>query len=268
VIAASDISFAYGGTAVLSGVELLARQGEVVGLIGPNGSGKTTLLGILYAALQPRAGLVAVDDVPLESLSPLDVARRIAVVAQEAPPELPLTVGEMVLLGRMPHRSVFEGYADEDYRLAAAALTRVGARELARRSFSQLSGGEKQRVLIARAIAQQGDHLLLDEPTNHLDIRHQHGVLELVRGLGVTTIVVLHDLNLAARYCDRLLLLRDGEIVASGPPEDVLTPEVLEPIYGVCVRRMSESDCVQLIFSPERPPSAAVPEPVASRGPS
>jgi iron complex transport system ATP-binding protein len=268
VIAASDISFAYGGTAVLSGVELLAREGEVVGLIGPNGSGKTTLLGILYAALQPRAGLVAVDDVPLESLSPLDVARRIAVVAQEAPPELPLTVGEMVLLGRMPHRSVFEGYADEDYRLAAAALTRVGARELARRSFSQLSGGEKQRVLIARAIAQQGDHLLLDEPTNHLDIRHQHGVLELVRGLGVTTIVVLHDLNLAARYCDRLLLLRDGEIVASGPPEDVLTPEVLEPIYGVCVRRMSESDCVQLIFSPERPPSAAVPEPVASRGPS
>jgi len=224
VIAASDISFAYNGAPVRAGVGLVAREGEVVGLIGPNGSGKTTLLRILYAALAPRAGTVMIDDASVFSMSAGDVARRVAVVA------------EMVLLDRTPHRSTFEGYNEDDYRLAAQALRRVGARELAHRTFSELSGGEKQRVLIARAVAQQGDHLLFDEPTNHLDIRHQHGVLKLVRCIGMTTIVVLHDLNLAARYRDRLLLLRDGKIAASGRPEELLTPELIEPVYGVNVR--------------------------------
>lgn len=155
----------------------------------------------------------------------------------------------MVLLGRSPHRSTFESYSSEDHRIAAAALTRVGARHLADRDYGRLSGGEKQRVLIARTLAQQADHLLLDEPTNHLDIRYQHEVLNLVRGIGVTTVVVLHDLNLATRYCDRLVLLDHGKVVSAGRPEEVLTPEVLEPVYGVAVRRLSESSCVQLIFS-------------------
>lgn len=155
----------------------------------------------------------------------------------------------MVLLGRSPHRSAFQSYELADHRIAASALGRVGARYLAGRNYGQLSGGEKQRVLIARTLAQQTDYLLLDEPTNHLDIRYQHEVLDLVRGIGVTTVVVLHDLNLAARYCDRLVLLDRGEVVAAGHPDDVLTPGVLEPVYGVAVRRLAEPDCVQLIFS-------------------
>jgi iron complex transport system ATP-binding protein len=248
VISASDISFAYDGSVVLEGAELLAKPGEIVGLIGPNGSGKTTLLRILYAALKPSAGFVSLDDMSIESLSISDIAQRIGVVAQESPSEIPLTVGEMVLLGRSTRRSALERYKREDYRIAAWALTRVGARHLADRNFGNLSGGEKQRVLIARTLAQQTDHLLLDEPTNHLDIRYQHDLLELVRTLGVTTVLVLHDLNLAGRYCDRLVLLDRGKIVASGTPEDVLTSAVLEPVYGVCVRRVEDPDCVQLVF--------------------
>ncbi|MGH3686393.1 MAG: ABC transporter ATP-binding protein [Pseudonocardiaceae bacterium] len=210
---------------------------------------KTTLLRILYASLRPSAGAVNLDDTLIESLSVRNISRRVGVVAQESPSEIPLRVSEMVLLGRSPHRSTFESYSSEDHRIAAAALTRVGARHLADRDYGRLSGGEKQRVLIARTLAQQADHLLLDEPTNHLDIRYQHEVLNLVRGIGVTTVVVLHDLNLATRYCDRLVLLDHGKVVSAGRPEEVLTPEVLEPVYGVAVRRLSESSCVQLIFS-------------------
>jgi iron complex transport system ATP-binding protein len=256
VISASDISFAYDGAIVLAGVDLLARPGQIVGLIGPNGSGKTTLLRILYAALTPNAGLVTVDDTPVGTLSVGDVSRRIGVVAQESPSEIPLTVAEMVLLGRSPHRTSFQRYTTDDYRIAAWALTRVGARQLADRNFGRLSGGEKQRVLIARTLAQQTDHLLLDEPTNHLDIAYQHGLLDLVRTLGVTTILVLHDLNLAARYCDHVVLLDRAQVVATGRPDEVLTSEVLEPVYGVCVRRVADPSCVQLVFSLARTPSA------------
>lgn len=249
MICASDVSFGYDGSLVLTSAGLLAKPAEMVGLIGPNGSGKTTMLRILYAALRPAAGIVNLDDTPIESLPIGDIAKRIGVVAQESPSEIPLTVAEMVLLGRSPHRTAFESYTGADHRIAATALSRVGARHLAQRNYGQLSGGEKQRVLIARTLAQQADHLLLDEPTNHLDIRYQHEVLNLVRGIGVTTVVVLHDLNLAARYCDRLVLLNRGEVVSAGPPAEVLTPKVLEPVYGVAVRRLTEPTCVQLIFS-------------------
>ncbi|MDQ4104888.1 MAG: ABC transporter ATP-binding protein [Actinomycetota bacterium] len=250
MISANDVSFAYDGNLVLAGVTLTARSGQVVGVIGPNGSGKTTLLRTLYASLTPKAGLVSVDDTPVGSLSRRQAARRLAVVVQEAAGEVPITVADMVLLGRSPHRSSFERYTADDHYVAAAALRQVGARHLAERAFASLSGGEKQRVLIARALAQQADHLLLDEPTNNLDIRYQHEVLGLVRTLEVTTVVILHDLNLAARYCDQLVLLDRGRIVAGGTPDTVLTPAVLEPVYGIGVRRLHEDDGVQLVFRP------------------
>ncbi len=250
MISAEGISFDYDGNLVLADVGLVAQPGQVVGLIGPNGSGKTTLLRVLYNALRPRAGLVTIDDTPVGTLGPRQVARRFAVVAQESPPEIPVTVADVVLLGRSPLRSAFQRYTVDDYRAAAAALERVGARHLADRNFPSLSGGEKQRVLIARALAQQADHLLLDEPTNHLDIRYQHEVLGLIRDLGVTTIVVLHDLNLAARYCEQLVLLDSGKVACAGRTEDVLTPEVLEPVYEVSVRRLSELGSLQLVFGP------------------
>ena len=250
MITADAVSFGYGRGFVLDGVEVSAGPGQVVGLIGPNGSGKTTLLRTLYAALTPRAGLVTVDGTPVGDLRPRDLARRLSVVAQEGSGELPLTVADTVLLGRAPHLATFQRPGRADHRVAAAALTRVGVRHLADRVFAGLSGGEKQRVLIARALAQQTDHLLLDEPTNHLDIRYQHEVLQLVRRLGVTTVVVLHDLNLAARYCDELVLLDTGRVAAAGTPDTVLHPEVLEPVYGIGVQRVVTDDGVQLLFRP------------------
>jgi iron complex transport system ATP-binding protein len=256
-ITARNVSFAYRDSVVLHSVDAQASNGEVVGLIGPNGSGKTTMLRTLYGALRPTGGSVTVDGVEVSAMKPTHIARRIMVVPQEGTPELPLAVAEMVLLGRAPLTSMFRSYSREDHRLAAAALQRVGARQLADRAFDTLSGGEKQRVLIARALTQGSDHLLLDEPTNHLDVRYQHELLALIGQLQVTTVVVLHDLNLAARYCDRLILLEAGRVVATGTPEEVLDPAVLEPVYGVNVRRIEEPDSVQLVFSPRSPDNAA-----------
>lgn len=164
-------------------------------------------------------------------------------------------MAETVLLGRSPHLTTFQRYSAQDYRIAAAALAEVGARHLADRVFAGLSGGEKQRVLIGRALAQQADHLLLDEPTNHLDIRYQHEVLQLVRALEVTTIVVLHDLNLAARYCDQVVLLERGRVKAAGTPDEVLRPEILEPVYHIGVQRVLSDGELQLLFRPLAPPS-------------
>ncbi|MDR5699406.1 ABC transporter ATP-binding protein [Agromyces aerolatus] len=249
MITAEGVQLAFGDAEVLRDVALRARDGEVVGLIGPNGSGKTTLLRTLYRALAPDAGSVQIDGRSIRGLRPRDVARAVAVVVQEAHHELPLTVSEIVMLGRTPHLGTIRRQSAGDVHVAAEALRRVGADHLAGREFGGLSGGEKQRVLIARALAQDATHLLLDEPTNHLDIHFQHEMLDLVRSLGVCTIVVLHDLNLAARYCDRLLLLHRGRVAAAGATEDVLDPRVLEPVYGIHIEPVRAGDGrLQLLF--------------------
>ncbi|WP_431966109.1 ABC transporter ATP-binding protein [Nocardia sp. bgisy134] len=262
MITLHDIGFSYGGTVVLDGVGLLAESGDTVGLIGPNGSGKSTLLRLIYRALRPTAGVITIDDTSVTALRGRALAERLAVVTQESPSDTPMTVTESVLLGRAPWASAVQGISRADRITAAAALERVGARHLAARPFAQLSGGERQRVLIARALAQQADHLLLDEPTNHLDIGYQHELLGLVRDLpGTTTIVVLHDLNLAARYCDRLILLHHGRVRAAGTVDEVLLPEVLEPVYGVAVQRADAFGAPQLLFGPR----AGTEEKVAAR---
>jgi iron complex transport system ATP-binding protein len=254
VIEADQLSWSYGHAQILQAVSLAAPHGRVLGLIGPNGSGKTTLLRLLYGALRGPTGSVAVDGVPLTSLPPREAARQLAVVVQESGGESSMTVAEMVLLGRAPHLSTFQRTRPADHAVAARALERVGATHLASRSFTGLSGGERQRVLIARALAQQTTHLLLDEPTNHLDIRYQHEVLGLVSALAhdlhTTTVVVLHDLNLAARYCDDLVLLGNGGIAASGPVDDVLVPEILEPVYGIGIERLEAGGHLHLLFHP------------------
>ncbi|WP_432564157.1 ABC transporter ATP-binding protein [Kineococcus sp. SYSU DK003] len=252
MISARGIRFGYGDTPVLRGVDLTAADGKVLGLLGPNGSGKTTLLRTLYGSLRPSAGTVHLDGVDVATLSTRELARRIAVVVQEHGGDLPLTVADMVLLGRTPHRGTFGGSTAQDLEVSADSLRRVGALGLANRGFSGLSGGEKQRVLVARALAQSSGHLLLDEPTNHLDIRYQHEVLDLVRGLGTTVVVVLHDLNLAAAYCDEVVLLREGAVHAAGTPGEVLVPENLEPVYEVDVRRLDTGDDIHLAFRPRR----------------
>jgi iron complex transport system ATP-binding protein len=250
VITADDVVVAFGSTTVLHGVSLVAAPGRVVGLVGPNGSGKTTLLRTLHGGQVPDAGAVAIDGVPLGAMRPRAISRRIAVVAQEGVAELPFTVADVVLLGRTPHLGLFGRAAPRDRRLAADALRRVGLRALAGRAFATLSGGEQQRALIARALAQEADHLLLDEPTNHLDVRYQHEVLGLVRSLGLATVVVLHDLDLAARYCDDVVVLDHGAVVARGQPADVLWPDVVAPVWGIGVERHDGPTGIHLAFHP------------------
>ncbi len=252
MITASGLRFSYGRTEIIHGLDVTARPGRVLGLIGPNGSGKTTLLRLLHGGLTPAAGEVLVDGTPLDQLDRRTISRQISVVVQEAGGETTMSAAEMVLLGRTARLSGFQSTGEADITAAREALVRVGALHLATRDFAGLSGGEKQRILIARALAQNAAHLLLDEPTNHLDIRYQHEVLGLLRGLPTTTIVVLHDLNLAARYCDDVVLLREGRVAGAGPVEDVRDPGLLTEVYGIGVRRVDDSDGLHLLFTPLR----------------
>ncbi|VXA96171.1 ABC transporter ATP-binding protein [Nocardioides sp. AX2bis] len=269
MITGRDLSYAYGtrrrSTPVLTGVDVDARAGRVLGLIGPNGSGKTTLLRLLHAALRSPTGRVEVDGETVVDLGPREAARRLAVVVQEHGGESTMTVGEMVLLGRTPHLGTFQRTGDADHEAATDALRRVGADHLGPRAFAGLSGGERQRVLIARALAQEATHLLLDEPTNHLDVRYQHEVMTLVRDLATTSVVVLHDLALAARYCDDVVLLGGGRVVASGEAADVLTPEVLEPVYGIRVRQLVVDGETHLLLRPQ-PTQPTQPTPTPAGG--
>jgi len=218
---------------ILRDVAVDVAAGELVGVLGPNGSGKSSLLRCIYRALKPDAGYIALDGDNVWDLDAREAARRTATVLQETPGEFEFVVWEMVLMGRTPHKSMFARENEEDHDLVESALDQVGMLSFADRSFSTLSGGEKQRVLIARALAQQARFLILDEPTNHLDVRYQLEILDLVRGLPVTTFTALHDLNLAATYCDRLYIMAEGEIVAAGTPEDVFEPALLRKVFGV-----------------------------------
>ncbi|MDN5893020.1 MAG: ABC transporter ATP-binding protein [Nocardioides sp.] len=250
MIEAGNVHFAYGDAHVVDDVSLAARPGRVLGLIGPNGSGKTTLLRLLYGSLKPTAGQVSIEGESLAALGPRAIARHLSVVVQEAGGESTLTVAEMVMLGRLPRLGTFQRTGAEDHRVVAEALEQVGAWHLADRAFVALSGGERQRVLIARALAQQGDFLLLDEPTNHLDIRYQHEVLQLIREVSTSAIVVLHDLNLAARYCDDLVLMDAGRVAGRGTPDGVLDTGLLERVYRIGTTRTEIDGHVQLLFHP------------------
>ena len=238
----ADVTVAVGSVEICSEVSLEVDPGQVVGIIGPNGSGKTTLLRAVYRVLRPRLGRVVVGEDDLWELRPSETARRIAVVVQEPRSDFEFTVREVVAMGRSPHQSAFARESAEDRQRVDYALAHVNIAELANRSFSTLSGGEKQRALIARALVQEARVLILDEPTNHLDIRYQLEVLDLIRGVGVTTLMSVHDVNLAAEYCDRIVVLRDGRIQAAGPVEAVLLPEVLEPVFGVRVERVARAE--------------------------
>jgi iron complex transport system ATP-binding protein len=227
---------------ILGGVDLTVPAGSVTGLLGPNGSGKSTLLRLVAGVggtLPGRAtasGTVRWREADLHALRPRERARRVAIVEQDARTDVALTVRDAVLLGRTPHRSRWARDSPADHAVVQSALEAVDLVGLADRELSTLSGGERQRVHLARALAQAPELLLLDEPTNHLDIQAQLAALRLVRratGGGTTAVVALHDLNLAAAYCDRAVLLSRGRVVAAGDVADVLVPEVLDPVYGV-----------------------------------
>ncbi|MEM1301966.1 MAG: ABC transporter ATP-binding protein [Pseudomonadota bacterium] len=212
--------------------------GRVLGIVGPNGAGKTTLLRVLYRFHRPSTGSVQVGGDDIWSLSAKVVAQRIAAVLQEQPSDFALTVGEIVALGRTPHRRGFGGNAGaNDLEIIQNALIQLDLQGLAHRHLGTLSGGERQRVMVARALAQEPKLLILDEPTNHLDIRHQLEVLELIRTLPLTIVTSLHDLNLASGACDDILLMQNGRPLGFGPPEQVLSETSVSDAFQVTARR-------------------------------
>jgi iron complex transport system ATP-binding protein len=235
---AVELGFGYDAAhPVLEGINLEVARGAVVGVLGPNGSGKTTLLRMLSGTRRPTSGQVHLDGQPLTGYSRRALARRVAVVPQETQLAFDYTVMEMVLMGRHPHLGVFQVEGPTDVAIAREALAATGMAQLEDRDFATLSGGEKQRVIIAAALAQATDVLLLDEPTSSLDLGAQLEIAQLLADLnrtrGVTIVVSTHDLHLAAGICRDLILLRNGRIVAAGPIEDVLTGAHLRALYGV-----------------------------------
>ncbi len=228
-----EVSWGVDGHKIVRSINAEAHPGELVGLIGPNGSGKSSLLRCVYRVLRPDAGLVSLDGEDVWRMNARQMSRRTAVVVQESQTDFDFTVREIVAMGRTPHKGLLERDNEKDERIVEDALSRVNVLHFAERSFLTLSGGEKQRVLLARALAQKARFLVLDEPTNHLDVRYQLELLTLVRDLGVTTLAALHDLNLAALYCDRIYAIGGGEIQACGTPEEVLTPTLIRSLYEV-----------------------------------
>jgi iron complex transport system ATP-binding protein len=236
-LAARALQFAVADRAILNGIDLNVARGEKLAVIGPNGSGKSTLLRCLYAWHRPTGGAVLLDGTELASVPSTARARRIAVLAQHSEPGLGLSVAEVVALGRLPHRKLWSGETPLDGTIVARTLDVMGLTALAHQPLATLSGGETQRVLFARALAQQPALLILDEPTNHLDVRHQLELLNVASRLGVTVIATLHDINIAARWCDRICLVDRGRVRALGAADAVLDPVLLASIYGVSVDR-------------------------------
>lgn len=228
-----DLSWSVEERKIVDSVLLDVQPGEFVGLLGPNGSGKSSLLRTIYRVIKPDAGLITLDGEDLWRMDARQAAQRTAVVAQERASDFDFTVYEIVMMGRNPHKGIFDRDSKADFAIVESALQQVNMLTFAERSFRTLSGGEKQRVLVARALAQQAKFLVLDEPTNHLDIRYQLEVLGLVKGLGITSLAALHDLNLAAQYCDRIFVLHEGKICAAGSPTEVLQPALIREIYQV-----------------------------------
>ncbi len=253
-IEATGVSAGYRTETVLHDVSLAAAPGEFVAVLGPNGSGKSTLLRVLAGTLSPLAGSVSLEGRALTSLSRREVAQSVAVVPQDSEVAFGFSVGEVVAMGRAPRQGALLIPSEEDRRHTREALRLCELEALVSRPVGELSGGERRRVILARAIAQQPDVLLLDEPTAHLDIRHAVELYRLVRDMtrskGVACVAVMHDLNAAARWADRAALLREGRVVRAGAIADVLEPEVLAEVFGLPIHRGTDTDLETPYFLP------------------
>ncbi|GCE78140.1 putative F420-0 ABC transporter ATP-binding protein [Cellulomonas biazotea] len=255
-----------GGRWVVDGVDATPPPGRLTGLLGPNGAGKSTLLRLVAGLLAPERGAVLVGDQPVASMARRGRARRIALLEQESSSSVPLTVREVVALGRIPYRSLWGSDAGDE--AVDRALVAADATHLADRPWSTLSGGERQRVHVARALAQEPEVLLLDEPTNHLDVSAQLSLLAFVRDLGTTTVAALHDLNLAAAFCEHVVVLSAGRLAAAGHPREVLRPALLREVYGVDADVLEHPRTGRPVIAFHEPaPAAAVPAPVSAGEP-
>jgi iron complex transport system ATP-binding protein len=239
MVTVNNITLGYNGSPVLKEISFTASRGRILGIIGPNGSGKSTLIRAISRVIQPDTGSIIIDGQDLKKMKAKEVARMVAVVPQN--PDLPkmMTAFELVLMGRTPHLRLLQNEGESDFAVVRKAMEATRTSDFAGRQIAKLSGGELQKVTIARALAQEPDVLLLDEPTAYLDIKHQGEILNLAKQLctekTLTVIVALHDLNLAAQYCNRLIMLSNGKIYSEGAPPEVLTEENIREVYGTSV---------------------------------
>lgn len=247
-IQVKKLSIRLGNKQILSGVSLQAREGCFTGLIGPNGSGKSTLLKCIYRVLQPDSGQILLGGRGLWGMSVRDSAKALAVLAQNSDLPFDFSVEKMVLMGRYPHKNALESDSALDYEWVEKALSLVDLLDYRKRMFSTLSGGEKQRVLLARALAQDTPILILDEPTNHLDIKFQLQVMSLCHQMKKTVISAVHDLNIAAQFCDHVFALKEGSMVADGSPDELFTSAFIRELYETEAERVLDRERKPRIF--------------------
>ena len=233
MIQTNKIVYSIDNTEILSGISLHIPKGELVGILGPNGSGKSTLLKCIYRVLKPSGGAVFLEGRELSQIPPRESAQKLAVVAQHHFSNFDFTVEEVVLMGRSPYKKALEKDTERDSAIVRESLEKVGMENFSKRNFLTLSGGEQQRVILARALAQQTPCLILDEPTNHLDIKYQLQLMDLIRTLDQTVFMALHDLNIAAMYCDKLYVVKKGQLVGEGSPKELLTPAFIREVYEI-----------------------------------
>ena len=227
------LDFSIDKTQILKAIDLNIQKGEFVGLVGPNGCGKSTLLKNIYRIYQPDHGKIYLDGQLVDQVNDKAFAKKMAVMVQENTVEFDLTVIDMVMLGRYAHKRLLQDSSEKDRAISEKYLEEVGLKGYEERSFLSLSGGEKQRVLLARALSQEAELIVLDEPTNHLDIKYQYQIMNILKRQDMTVFTSVHDLNIAALYCDRIVVLKKGKLVKIGTPEEVITPEMIRYLYGI-----------------------------------
>ncbi len=230
-----NLSFEIDSTMILNNINFEIKKGEFVGIIGPNGCGKSTLLKNIYNVLTPTTGKIFIDNISTDKFSSKELAKKISTLTQHSGGDFDFSIIDTVLMGRYAHSSMFSSTSKKDLEIGEKALEKVGLSHFKNRSFLSLSGGEQQRVMIARAIAGENDFFILDEPTNHLDIRYQLEIMDIMRSLDITMFSAIHDMNIAATYCDKLILLEKGNITAIGTPTEVLSKKNFKDVFGVDV---------------------------------
>ncbi|WP_066873908.1 ABC transporter ATP-binding protein [Clostridium mediterraneense] len=227
------LEYEIGKQKILKGIDLEIPKGKFVGIIGPNGSGKSTLLKNIYRVYKPNKGKIYIDGKEINEMKSKEIAKELAILAQESSTQFDFTVEDVVKMGRYPYKSMFEDYSKEDIKLVDGMIKRVGLEKYKDRNFNTLSGGEKQRAFIARALVQDTDFIILDEPTNHLDITYQIQLMDIIKDLNVTVFAALHDMNISAMYCDYIIVMKQGEILKSGTVDEIFTSETIKEVFGV-----------------------------------